>query len=273
MLLKADSDTRAKYDKAVGFFRSEKIQQRIMSSTGRRPALPSVKPDARFPSQVLVDLSFPGSLDVVNNLITTYLDQIRPPSTTTYVLDLSGSMAGDRLTSLKRAMTNLTGLDTSVTGSFARFRRREHITIVTFSDRVQDVKEFDINDVSAQSQDFVKVRAYVNSLQANGGTAIYDAMYRAYQAAGARKAADANRFYSIVLLTDGENNAGRNGNQFIADFHSLPENAQKIKAFTVLLGEANPTDLQKLADLSGGKVFDGRNTSLNVVFKEIRGYA
>ena len=272
MLLKSDSDTRTKYDKVVSYLRSSKVQQQIMSSTSRRPAVPSVQLDARFPKQVLVELAFPGSLDVVNNLITAYLDQIRPPSSTTYVLDLSGSMQGDRLNSLKRALDNLTGLETSVTGSFARFRRREHITIVTFSAAVQDVREFDINDVSPQSQDFVKLRAYIDGLQAGGSTAIYDAMYRAYQVAAQRKGADPNRFYSIVLMTDGENNSGRDGNQFIQDFHRLPEDAQKIKAFTVLLGEANPDQLKQLADLTGGQVFDSRKTPLSLVFKQIRGY-
>src|SRR3984893_1510712 len=272
MLLKSDSDTRAKYDKVVSYLRSNKVQQQIMSSTSRRPGVQSVPLDARFPKQVLVELAFPGSLDVVNNLITAYLDQIRPPSSTTYVLDLSGSMQGDRLNSLKRALDNLTGLETSVTGSFARFRRREHITIVTFSAAVQDVREFDINDVSPQSQDFVKLRAYIDGLQAGGSTAIYDAMYRAYQVAAQRKGADPNRFYSIVLMTDGENNSGRDGNQFIQDFHRLPEDAQKIKAFTVLLGEANPDQLKQLADLTGGQVFDSRKTPLSLVFKQIRGY-
>src|ERR1700680_531497 len=97
-------------------------------------------------------------------------------------------------------------------------------------------------------------------------------MYRASQRAAQRKPADPNRFYSIVLMTDGENNSGRDGNQFIQDFHNLPEDAQKIKAFTVLLGEANPDQLKQLADLSGGQVFDSRKTPLTVVFKQIRGY-
>jgi Ca-activated chloride channel family protein len=243
-----------------------------MSSSARRPSTPSVALDSRFPKTVLVELAFPGSLSVVNNLITAYLDQIRPPSTTTYVLDLSGSMQGERLDSLKRALDNLTGLDTSVTGSFARFRRREHITIETFSSIVEATKEFDINDVSPQSQDFAALRAYIDGLRAAGGTAIYDAMYEALRLTGKEKAADPNRFYSVVLMTDGENNAGRDGNRFLSDFHRLAEDTQKIKAFTVLLGEANPDQLKQLADLTGGQVFDARKAPLSKIFKQVRGY-
>jgi Ca-activated chloride channel family protein len=40
----------------------------------------------------------------------------------------------------------------------------------------------------------------------------------------------------------------------------------------VLFGEANPEELQTLADVTGGKVFDGRSADLSSVFKEIRGY-
>jgi Ca-activated chloride channel family protein len=272
MLLGSDSGARAKYDKVVAYLRSDKVQRQIMSSTARRPSVTTVPLDSRFPKTVLVELAFPGSLSVVNNLITAYLDQIRPPSTTTYVLDLSGSMQGERLDGLKRALDNLTGLDTSVTGSFARFRSREHITIVTFSSQVEAVQEFDINDVSPQSQDFIKLRAYVDGLQSGGATAIYDAMYQAFQLTGKKKAADPNRFYSVVLMTDGENNQGRDGNQFLGDFHKLPEDTQKIKAFTVLLGEANPDQLKQLADLTGGQVFDARNAPLSRIFKQVRGY-
>ena len=272
MLLKSDSDTRAKYDKVVSYMRSDKIQRELMTNTDRRPAVKSVPLDSRFPTQVLVELPFPGSLAVVNNLITAYLDQVRPPSSTTYVLDLSGSMDGPRLNSLKSALDNLTGLDASVTGSFARFRRREHITIVTFNGQVQDVREFDINDVSPQSQDFVRLRAYIDSLKAGGSTAIYDAMIKAYELAGQRKAQDPNRFYSIVLMTDGENNSGRDGNQFLTDFRRLPEDIQRIKAFSVLLGEAKPDQLNQLAQLTGGQVFDARTAPLSTVFKQIRGY-
>ena len=271
-LMLLDRNQRAGYDKVVAYLRSTKVQQQIMSATGRRPAVPGISLDQRFPSQVLVELPFPGSLDAVNSLITTYLDQIRPPSTTTYVLDLSGSMQGDRLNQLKRALTNLTGLDSSVTGTFARFRRRERLTIITFSSTVQDTKRFEINDVSSQSQDFIQLRAYINSLQATGGTAIYEAMYHAYQLAGQDRARDPGRFYSIVLLTDGENNAGRDGAQFLKDFHALPEDTQKVKAFPILLGEANPDELKTLAEVSGGQDFDSRHASLTQIFKQVRGY-
>jgi len=243
-----------------------------MTTTSRRPAIPEVTPDSRFPSQVLVELPFPSNLDVVNSLLLAYLNEIRPPSHAVFVLDVSGSMDGPRITALKKALTNLTGLDTSVSGQFARFRAREAITIITFSSTVKDTRNFSITDPKPNGPDMSALRDYINGLQAGGNTAIYDALERAYAVAGDAKAQEPNRFYSIVLMTDGENNTGRDGNQFLRDYRSFSTGTRAIKTFTVLFGEANPQALKDIANTTGGTVFDSRTVSLSQVFKEIRGY-
>jgi Ca-activated chloride channel family protein len=228
--------------------------------------------DSRFPTQVLVELPFPSSLEVVNALLVAYLNEIRNPSHAVFVLDMSGSMQGDRIDSLKKALTNLTGLDTSLTGQFARFRAREKITIITFSSTVLDTREFSIDNPDPNGPDMSALRSYINGLQAGGGTAIYDALEQAYQLAGDAKAADPTRFYSIVLMTDGENNVGRDGGQFLQDYRSFSADRRAIKTFTVLFGEASPQELTDIANTTGGAVFDSRATPLSQVFKEIRGY-
>lgn len=271
-LMLLNSGKRDAYDRLVGYLRSANEQRRIMQTTNRRPTLPAVTPDSRFPTQVLVDLPFPGSLDVVNALLLAYQNEIRLPSHEVFVLDLSGSMEGDRLNGLKKALTNLTGLDTSLTGQFARFRAREEITLITFSSQVLDKRTFTINDPDPHGPDMTALRNYVNGFQAGGSTAIYDALIKAYQTAGAAKDQDPNAFYSIVLMTDGENNSGRNGNDFLRDYQKFPSNTRAIKTFTVLFGEASPQELQRIATVTGGAVFDSRTAPLSQVFKEIRGY-
>jgi Ca-activated chloride channel family protein len=263
---------REAYDKLVAYLRSADVQRRLMATTSRRPALPEVSPDSRFPSGLLVELPFPSNLDVINSLLLAYLNDIRLPSHPVFVLDLSGSMDGGRLNGLKTALTNLTGLDTSVTGQFARFRAREQITIITFSSAVQDTRTFTINDPDPSGPDMTALRDYVNGLRAGGGTAIYDALEAAYSTAGVAKAQDPNGFYSIVLMTDGENNSGSDLNTFLRDYQQFSSGKRGIKTFTVLFGEASPKDLQRIATVSGGTVFDSRTAPLSQVFKEIRGY-
>jgi Ca-activated chloride channel family protein len=217
-------------------------------------------------------MPFPASLDTINKLLFTYLEQVRKPDHAIFVLDTSGSMSGDRIDSLKKALLGLTGSDTSITGQFAAFRQREELTFVLFNDRVYKQADFTINNTDPNGADLARVRDFINGLQAGGGTAIYDAVYQAYTVAANGQRVESDRFFSIVLMTDGENNQGRDGNQFINDFKRLPPPTQQIKTFPILFGEGSPSQLQQLADLSGGKVFDGKSAPINEVFKEIRGY-
>ncbi|HEY4025802.1 MAG TPA: substrate-binding domain-containing protein [Candidatus Dormibacteraeota bacterium] len=271
-LVLLDRSQRAAFDAITQWLRRPEIQTRIMQTTNRRPALPEIKPDSRFSSQVLVELPFPGSIDVVNRLIAVYLDQARPPAHAIFVLDTSGSMDGQRINSLKRALINLTGADASITGQFARFRQREEITIILFNDRVYQSRDFTVADTSASSPDLAAIRSYVNTLQAGGGTAIYDAVYTAYQTAAAGMQREPGRLYSIVLMTDGESNVGRDSGRFLTDYNRLPAQVRAVRTFAVLFGEASPAELQQMANTTGGRVFDGRSSSLSQVFKEIRGY-
>jgi Ca-activated chloride channel homolog len=270
MLLNANK--RGQYDKLVAYLRTPSVQKQIMDTTGRRPAVPEVPLASRFTSQVLVELPFPSGLQVINTLLLTYQNQIRIPSHPIFVLDMSGSMFGDRINGLKQALRGLTGLDTSLTGQFSRFRAREQITIITFSDHVLDTRDFNIQNPDPNGPDLTAVRAYIDSLQAGGGTAIYDALAEAYAVAGRDKAQDPNRYYSIVLMTDGENNAGRSAQTFLNDYGRFPTDQKAVKTFTVLFGEASPAELQRIASTTGGTVFDARSAPLNTIFKEIRGY-
>jgi Ca-activated chloride channel homolog len=270
MLLNAAD--RGNYDKLVAYLRKPDVQTRIMTATHRRPSTSDVQPDSQFSSQVLLEVPFPATLDVVNQLISIYLNEVRLPSHTYFVLDISGSMQGSRLDGVKKTFANLTGGDQTVTGQFARFRAREEITIVTFNGSVQDTQTFTVNDPTPGSADLRRVLDFVDSLQANDGTGIYDALVRAYTLAGQAKATDPNRFYSVVLMTDGENNAGRNAAQFQSWFKTANSQVRSIKCFAVIFGEASPQALSDVANLSGGRTFDARTASLPLVFKEIRGY-
>jgi Ca-activated chloride channel family protein len=271
-LLLLDRTQRTAYDRVTAWLRQTDVQARIMATTSRRPALPGVKPDSRFPTQLLVELPFPGSLDVINKLLDVYLNQARPPAHVIFVLDTSGSMAGDRINNLETALINLTGADTSLTGGFARFHQREEVSFVLFSSTVYQRRSFTVNDTGSSSPDLAAIRSYVRTLQAGGNTAIYDAVYTAYQLAEQGQATEPDHYFSIVLMTDGENNTGRDGTAFIRDYQRLPASARAVKTFAILFGEGSPKELKQVADTTGGAVFDGRSAPLSEVFKQIRGY-
>jgi Ca-activated chloride channel family protein len=271
-LMLLDRSQRSAFDKITSYLRRTDVQARIMRTTARRPVEPGVQLDSRFSTQVLIELPFPSSLDVVNKLLFAYLDQIRKPAHAIFVLDTSGSMDGPRIDSLKRALNDLTGADSSLTGQFASFRQREEITILLFNSRVYQQRDFTVNDVSSSSPDLAAIRSYVNSLRASGGTAIYDALETAYGIAATDQRQEPDRYYSIVLMTDGENTAGHDASHFLSTYQRLPSEVRAVRTFTILFGEAQPKDLTQIADTTGGRVFDSRSAPLTQVFREIRGY-
>lgn len=271
-LLLLNQAKRAEYDKLVTYLRSPEVQRQLMTSTARRPVVPEVAPDQRFPDRVLVELPFPASLQVINDLLFAYLNRIRRPAHTIYVLDVSGSMEGERIAALKQALVNLTGADTSISGRFASFRARERVTVITFAEDVIEERDFTVERGGADAAGLRQIRAYVGGLRLYGGTAIFTAMQRAYQRAAADAQRDRDAFTSIVLMTDGENNHGIAVDEFLGGLQGLPEQARSVKTFAIQFGEADPAELQRIVQATKGARFDANQTSLAAAFKEIRGY-
>ena len=270
MLLNAAK--RDAYDKVTAYLRTADVQKRIMTETSRRPAVPGVALDSRFTSQSLIELPFPAKLETIDALITAYLDEVRKPASAIFVLDVSGSMKGDRLDQLKTAMKSLTGTDASLTGKFSRFRAHEQVTIITFASQVEEVRDFTIDDTAPTGPDMTAIRDYIDGLQTYDSTAIYDGLEQAYASVEKAQAADPNRLYSIVLMTDGANNAGVSPDQFATDYGNLPAPVHAVHTYTVLFGEGSKDAMNAIATLTGGSVFDATTTSLSTIFKQIRGY-
>lgn len=271
-LLLINPDKREQYQKLVDYLRTPEMQRAIMEQTLRRPVNPQVVVSDRFPDQVLLELPFPNDVQVLDQLIYGYLDQQRRPAHTVYVLDTSGSMDGDRLRDLKTALLGLTGLDTSLTGQFARFRSREIITMLPFSFDVAVATRFVVDDPTGQSRDMDAIRNYADALGAGGGTAIYTALLQAYTEVAQAYPDDPERYYSIVLMSDGENNEGAAYDDFVRLYRTLPPALQTVPVFTILFGDGNRGEMSGIAELTGGRLFDAQQEPLSTIFKEIRGY-
>lgn len=110
-LMLLEKDKRAAWDAVVAWLRTPETQARIMKDTARRPAVPGVTPDARFPTRTLIELPYPAKLETIDALITAYLDEERKPASAVFVLDVrarwtaSGSTASRRPCAHSRART------------------------------------------------------------------------------------------------------------------------------------------------------------------------
>lgn len=74
------------------------------------------------------------------------------------------------------------------------------------------------------------------------------------------------------LMSDGENTDGLSAQDFERYYQGLPAQGQEIRTFTVLFGNVDEKAMTELADLTGGRMFDGTADSLSFIFKQIRGY-
>ena len=263
---------RAAYDKVVAYIRGTVFQKAMSAQTLRRPVNPDVA-QPPVPPQALVELSFPAKLAVVDAIVAAFDNQVRLPTDSTFVLDHSGSMSNGRIEQLKQAMLGLSGVDTTVSGRYARFRNRERVFLVPFSSRPGATEGYDMGKSEVDNRATLALLSKrVGLLKPTDGTAIYDSLMQAYKEALARRRVDPQRFYSIVVMTDGENTEGATAYDFTRWHAALPAADRDLRVFPVVFGEADAAELQRVAELTGGRSFDSRKSSLAAIFKEIRGY-
>ncbi len=243
-------------------FRSTAVQREITALTLRRPVVAAARPADPLAPEQRRELPFPGTRSVADGLLSSYEHRLRRPSRTVYVLDTSGSMKGGRLAQLKSALNGLTG----------DFREREQVTLLPFGSTVKQVRTHTVDPADPKAGP-AAIRADAAALTAAGDTAIYSSLAAAYDHLGPDTE---SAFTSIVLMTDGENTAGRSAAEFGAYYRALPEARRVTPVFPIVFGDSDRSELEAIAALTGGRLFDGTKEegpgSLDAAFEEIRGY-
>ncbi|MBE2269010.1 MAG: VWA domain-containing protein, partial [Anaerolinea sp.] len=159
------------------------------------------------------------------------------PVSVVLVIDVSGSMQGQPLADAKVAATRF--LD--------RLSENDRVAVVAFSDRVN----LDVVDIAREAvftTDKSELYRLIDDLQANGGTPLYDAAYKAVQSVSAEIVG--NR--AVILLTDGRD---EDPGSKVASEETPIQAATRanIPVFTIGLG--NQIDrgyLERMARLTGG---------------------
>ncbi|MGW6419067.1 substrate-binding and vWA domain-containing protein [Streptomyces sp. NPDC055055] len=260
LLTSARPEAKEAAGRLTTYLRTPEAQRRITATTLRRPVVAGVEPAAALGRDQRRELPFPGSRAVADGLLDAYDNTLRRPSRTVYVLDTSGSMSGERLDRLKSALAELT----------SDFRDREEVTLMPFGSSVKrgEVRTHTVDPASPKAA-LDALRADALALTASGGTAIYSSLQEAYRSLGG---ADGSAFTSVVLMTDGENTDGDPAGAFDTFYRSLPAAQQRTPVFPILFGDSDRGELDHIADLTGGKLFDATTGSLDGAFEEIRGY-
>lgn len=163
--------------------------------------------------------------------------QTPPPIALALVIDTSGSMAGRPLADAK----------TAIAAMISELRAQDEVAIIAFNATARLVQPL--------TADKASVHAAIDSLVANGNTAIYDA---ALAGADVLDAADPKMRRAIVLLTDGVDTASRTAPD--AAVARLATSGHPVYAIG-LGSNLNESTLESLAGASSGGVFFSAPTS------------
>ncbi|MEU4560061.1 VWA domain-containing protein [Actinoplanes sp. NPDC023936] len=261
MLLRPEH--RAAYDRVVTWLTSDTAQQKIMRQTLRRPMNPAVTRDQRLTTPIGNSLYFPDRQDVIDRLLANYRADPGRPGHVIFVLDFSGSMKGERMNRLRSAFNGLSGVDRTPSGKFTRFHRGEKITLIRFGEGVLDERTFTVDG----DDDVRAMRAFLAPEEYDERTAVWSALGHAYQKARA----EPGRKTSIVLMTDGESNAGIGLPGFLAEYRALPAPVRAVPAYMIGVGEADGSALRTAAAATGGRAAAATTDSLADAFKDVRG--
>ena len=190
------------------------------------------------------------SSEVVSAMLTSWESYAKKPSKVVLVVDSSGSMAGDKLPAVQATLqSNINHL-----GS------KEQVALIDFDSQIRSPITVD-----GTPQGKSKGIEFVNSLQAEGGTKLYDAaLYgRNWLAQNLRK----DGINAVVILTDGEDSGSSNSlDQVKTELQKSGFGSdQRIAFFTVGYGKAGEFDanvLQQIADRNGGYYSQGDPESI-----------
>jgi len=256
---KADPDTEAVFQELQAFLRSEEAVEFLLG-LGRRAGaagsnldavdLQTWNPDWGIDLTRSVAAIPTPAADVIAEALRLYQSELRKPSLTVWVLDVSGSMEGEPIAELKRAMELL--LDPQAAAMNLLQSSDQDITIILpFNNNVLDsIHVSGTDDVALQ-----RALRFVNNLTAEGGTDVYYALYEAFEALRpfANDETLKNYLPAVVAMTDGASDES-NRSPLLAHMDATPY-TQKIPIHAIAFGNADEAQLKELSALSIGRLF------------------
>ncbi|MCS7030589.1 MAG: VWA domain-containing protein [Gloeomargarita sp. SKYG116] len=247
----------------IDFLRSQPIQE-LAARLGLRPGVPGVPLGGQFnpangvQPQPTFDSLRPPAPDVVEAMLRAWENVAKKPSRVVVVVDDSGSMRGRKLAAMQQSLyTYINNLNP-----------QDELVLIRFSSRV-DEPIFIRGDAAGKQRGL----AFVNSLRAEGATALYDAVWTAltWLRQNLRPAA----INAVVVLTDGEDT---NSQIRLSELEQQLQQSsfksdERIGFFTVGYGEAgefNPRVLQQIATLGGGYYKHGKPETIAAVMADLQ---
>jgi len=195
------------------------------------------------------------SESVIKEALELYQTKLRKPVHVVFCLDYSGSMYGDGMDSLIKAMEYI--LSSEAKKNMIQFSSEDKIDVIAFGTHVNLIG-------SSNGNNTTELLSQIKNYDLDGATSLYPAAIKAIELLHNEK--DSYNV-SVILMTDGEGNIGN----YVDLEEAYRGYNREIPIYSITFGDANVNQLNKMANLSNGKVFDGKS-DLVKAFKTVRGY-
>lgn len=272
---KGDAAKEAAFLKLQEFLLSTGTQQ-ALSDLGRRSGLIGIEAATANPdvwradwgvdlTRDIAPVPTPAA-DVIAEALLLYQTELRKPSLTVWVMDVSGSMQGAPIEQLRQAMTLL--LDKrAAAASLLQPSRRDITIIIPFNDQVGEPIIIEGSDDATLTAALTKVKQF----EAGGGTDLYGALGDAIKLL--QPYSDDGTLFTylpaIVAMTDGASDM-INHDYFIA-MRDQSGFGRDLPIHAIAFGNADLKQLNALADGSIGRLFTAGD-DLAGALRQAKGY-
>ncbi|MGL6210159.1 MAG: VWA domain-containing protein, partial [Paracoccaceae bacterium] len=268
---KGDTAKKAAFQGLQAHLLSPETQGKL-SALGRRTGLIGLDAASADPAvwnpQWGVDLTrqiapvpVPSS-EVIAEALTLYQSELRKPSLTVWVLDVSGSMEGEPLAQLKEAMALLLDPEAAAVNLLQPSRR--DVTIIVPFNHAPEAPTVVTGGDAAQ---MAEALARIEGLQSGGGTDLYAAIGAAVDALQpyADDGTLGDYLPAIVAMTDGASDTVNR--EWMARHIESSGFAGAIPIHSIAFGAADEDQLKALSEGSIGRLF----TAGDDIAKALRG--
>lgn len=254
---------------------SPPVQDKLVA-LGRRAGLIGLSAESADPQvwnpdwgidldRAIAPIPTPGA-EVIGEALRLYQAELRKPSLTIWVLDVSGSMDGEPLAQLKTAMGLLLDPEAAAV-NLLQPSARDITIVLPFSSTPSPPKTI----VGSDPADMARALAEVNGLRAGGGTDLYAALARAFLTLEAYYDDGTLFDYlpAIVAMTDGASDT----DQRDALFQQMRTNGfgQDVPIHTIAFGAADEAQLRELNEATIGRLFQAGD-NLAAALRKAKGY-
>jgi len=241
-------------------FLLDKPQQLKSLEYGFRPADPSIPLTSPLNTEHGVDINEPKTiLEVPSASVIMGIEALwrknKKPVDLVVVMDISGSMRGDKISSSRSSLMQFVG----------KLDDNDRLRIDLFNDQISTLTP--LSPIGEKRQQVIDS---VSGIFEMNNTSLYDAVLYAYE--GLEAEGNPDHIRAIVVLSDGEDTASVAVlDDVIQKVRSTEEEGgNAIKVFTIAFGDDADADiLKQIAEPGGGKQYNSSPETIQKIYDEI----